>query len=120
MDYERHYQKLLATIMAQATAPRPNLWLGFITGRADDSTQRLMAYIEDVSLLSSQLVYFDLGSIGIDPLLARLLVLARLMADGAPVSYLREEVAIATCGCHQIAIDREPAASFAIQSAHAG
>lgn len=82
--------------MAQATARRPNLWLGFITGRADDSMQRLMAYIEDVSVLSSQLVYFDLGSIGVDPLLARLLVLARLLADGAPVSYLREEVTIAT------------------------
>jgi hypothetical protein len=82
--------------MAQATAPRPNLWLGFITGRADDSMQRLMAYIEEVSLLSSQLVYFDLESIGIDPLLARLLVLARLLADGAPISFLRDEVSIAT------------------------
>jgi len=96
MDYEQHYQKLLATIMAQATARRPDLWFGIITGRADDSMQRLYAYIEDVSVLSSQLVYFDLGSLGIDPLLARLLVLARLLADGAPVSYLREEVTIAT------------------------
>lgn len=58
--------------------------------------QRLMTYIEEVSLLSSQLVYFDLESIGIDPLLARLLVLARLLADGAPISFLRDEVSIAT------------------------
>jgi hypothetical protein len=85
---------LLATLKAQAAALRPDLWLGMITVCPGDSKERLLAYIEDVSLLSTQLVYFDLASI--DPLLARLIVLSRLVADNAPISCLREELLLAT------------------------
>jgi hypothetical protein len=96
MDFETHYQKLLMTLKAQARAPQPSIW-ELIAGRADDvdATERLLTYFADVAILSTELVYVDLASIGIDPRLARLIVLARFLADEAPISYLREELSVA-------------------------
>jgi hypothetical protein len=116
MDFETNYQKLLAAIKAQAAAPQPSVWW-LIAGRADidrDATERQRTYCEDVAILSSQLVYMDLASIGIEPNLARLVVLSRLLADNAPISHLREELSIAIADViASRAITNEPATTKA-------
>ena len=94
-NFEGHYQKLLATLMDQASA-RPSIggiWLAIVTGdwkKERDETERQRSYFEDLSTLPVALLYFDLP--GVHPLVARAFVLARLLADGAPVRHLREEV----------------------------
>lgn len=92
-DFEGHYRKLLATLKAQASVAPPSIWLAIITGDWDkdrDETERQRTYCENISTLPCALLYFDLP--GVDPRLARVFVLARLVVDHAPVAYLREEL----------------------------
>lgn len=92
-DFEGHYQKLLATLRAQARAKPSCFWLAILMDKLAedlDETKRQRAYIEDVSILPCALLYFDLP--GIDPLLARVFVLARLVVDNAPIAFLGEQL----------------------------
>ena len=93
-DFEGHYQKLRATLQARASYSPPNTWLAIFTGRwdkdLDEIDERDRAYCENISTLPFSLLYFDLP--GIDPRLARVFVLARLVVDNAPVAFLREEL----------------------------
>jgi hypothetical protein len=96
-NFDAHYQKLLAVLKERAALSQPDAW-SFIMGQAGiefDAMERDLAYCENVALLSTQLIDLDLRSSGIDPALARLIVLARLLSDDAPVSHLREELAMA-------------------------
>ncbi len=98
-NYEGHYQRLLATIRELVALENPSIW-AIVAGRVGmDYLQRHRAqqdaYHGDVALLATQLVYIDLGALGISPPIARLMLLARLAADKAPMSSLREEVSIA-------------------------
>lgn len=92
-DFEGNYQKLLATLKAQANYVPTSIWMLIATGRWDedrDEMERQRAYCENISTLPFWLLYFDLPDV--EPLLARAFVLARLLADNAPVAYLREEL----------------------------
>jgi hypothetical protein len=92
-NYEGHYQKLLATIKEYAAAPRADVW-SIAVGLADTgwlTAERESAYCSDIALLATQLVYIDLGGLGISPELARLILLARLLSDGAPINDLQKE-----------------------------
>ena len=92
-DFEGHYQKLLATLKARARFVPTNIWLTIVTRRWDkdhDEMEQQRTYCENISTLPFALLYFDLP--GIEPRLARVFVLARLVVDNAPVAYLREEL----------------------------
>jgi hypothetical protein len=90
-NYEGHYQKLIATIKEYAAHPRPDMW-SIVLGLAPALTaERESAYCSDIALLATQLVYIDLGGLGISPELARLILLARLLSDGAPINDLQKE-----------------------------
>jgi hypothetical protein len=87
-DYESHYQELLAKLREQAAQkPQGDIW-DVILGNADagPTVDQQCALMADISILWVLLVYLDLGSIGISPDSARLIVLTRLVVDDAPIS----------------------------------
>jgi hypothetical protein len=98
-DYEGHYQKLVAAIKTLASAEKPSLW-AIVTGGVglaylERYKELEAAYCGDAALLATQLVYIDLGALGIPPSVARLIILARLLSDEAPMSHLRDETNVA-------------------------
>jgi hypothetical protein len=91
-----NYRSLLAKLKEFAAIPRPRIF-GLVTKTDVNylTDELVMAHCADVAILSATLIYEDLANQGIDPDLGRLIVLALLAADGAPIAHLKEELVIA-------------------------
>jgi hypothetical protein len=97
-DYEVHFQELAGKLREQAALqPDPgDIWVTTTDvppGNTEDihrrerNRQREWALIAaEISLLWVQLVFIDLGSLGISPDSARLIILTRLVVDDVPLN----------------------------------
>jgi hypothetical protein len=99
-DYEKHYQELAARLREQASlrVEPGDIW-GIVCGGEAAAKAALMSaererdLIADISVLWVQLTFLDLGSLGISPASARLIVLTRLVVEDVPVShFLKQEL----------------------------
>jgi hypothetical protein len=96
-DYEAHFQELAGKLREQAALqPDPgDIWtttIDLLKGdtesirRGERNRERESALLAEISLLWVQLVFIDLGSLGINPDSARLIVLTRLVVDDVPLN----------------------------------
>jgi hypothetical protein len=102
-----NYRELLAKLRAHAEIPRPSIF-GLV---AEPDTKQMTAELEiahavDIAILSAKVIFDDLAWQGVDPDLARLIVLALLAVDNAPIANLREEVVIAAHDVVQSRLER--------------
>jgi hypothetical protein len=100
LNYESRYQRLLEAIREYAATPQPSAWVLAVGSpdamrQLDEANSKRDSYFWESSLLATQLVHIDLGSLGIAPAIARLIVLARLQCDSAPINDLRNAVNVA-------------------------
>jgi hypothetical protein len=100
LNYESRYQRLLEAIREYAATPQPSAWVLAVGSpdamrQLDEANSKRDSYFWESSLLATQLVHIDLGSLGIAPAIARLIVLARLQSDSAPINDLRNAVNVA-------------------------
>jgi hypothetical protein len=96
-DYEGHYQELLTKLKEHdARLPTPvDMWSVAcgVAPRVDAmSPDEQCELIADISVLQVLLIYVDLAALGIAPDLAKLVLLARLLADDAPVGLIKHDL----------------------------
>jgi hypothetical protein len=84
-DYEIHYQELASKLREQAEQQPTDMWSVVCGSAAKPDLDRLCTLMGEIALLWVQLVFLDLGSLGISVDSARLIVLTRLVVDEVPL-----------------------------------